>query len=150
MKRDLRLEWIYPHRVEDVWECLTNAGLIAQWLMANDFQPVVGHRFRFTAKPMPGWCGVVDCEVLELVENKKLSYSWVSGPKVGSTDISTVVTWHLEAQGGSTRLVLEHTGFRGFRAWMTSFILGSGWKSHIAKAFSDTLDKIAQAHGTKA
>ncbi len=150
MKRDLRFEWFYPHSPANVWQCLTTAELIQQWLMANDFKPVVGHRFQFTAKPMPGWCGIVDCEVLEVVENKKLSYSWVSGPKPGSKDISTVVTWKLAAEQGGTRLVLEHTGFTGFRAWMTSFILGSGWKSHIAKAFANELDKIAARHGQKA
>lgn len=147
MKRDLKLEWHYPHELAHVWKCLTSSELIAQWLMDNDFKAEVGHKFRFTAKPMPGWCGVVECEVLEVVENRKLSYSWVSGPTIGSMDISTVVTWYLSPAEGGTRLVLEHTGFKGFRAWMTSFILGNGWKSHIAKAFAKQLEKIATNHG---
>ncbi len=150
MKRDIKLEWFYPHSTANVWHCLTTSELIAQWLMPNDFRLEKGHKFQFTAKPMPGWCGVVDCEVLEVVENRKLSYSWVSGPTVGSTDISTVVTWYLSAEQGGTRLVLEHTGFRGFRAWMTSYILSNGWKSHIAKAFANQLELIAARHGQKA
>jgi hypothetical protein len=30
-------------------------------------------------------------------------------------------------------LRLDHTGFRGFRGWMTSRILGRGWGSRILK-----------------
>jgi uncharacterized protein YndB with AHSA1/START domain len=143
MKRDIKLEWLYLHNVDVVWHCLVTSDLIAQWLMANDFLPIVGHKFRFTAKPMPGWCGIVECEVLEVAENKKLSYSWVSGPVPGSKDISTVVTWKLKQERDGTLLTLEHTGFSGFRAWMTSYILSNGWKSHIAKAFAATLEKEA-------
>lgn len=147
MKRDIKLEWFYPHSSDVVWHCLVTSELIKEWLMENDFKPIKGHRFKFTAKPMPGWCGIVDCEVLEVNEHRKLSYSWVSGPKPGSTDISTVVTWTLEPAQGGTRLILEHTGFKGFRAYMTSYILSSGWKSHIAKAFAATVEKIAVRHG---
>jgi uncharacterized protein YndB with AHSA1/START domain len=149
MKRDLKFEWFYPHSIGNVWHCLTNADLIAKWLMTNDFKPQVGHRFKFTAQPMPGWCGIVDCEVLEVVENSRLSYTWVSGPKPGSKDISTVVTWQLTSVQGGTRLVLEHTGFAGFRGYMTSFILGKGWKSKIANAFENQLDKLGAQYGQK-
>lgn len=147
MKRDIKLEWFYPHSEDVVWHCLVTSELIAQWLMENDFKAQVGHKFQFRAKPMPGWCGIVECEVLEVAEHKKLSYTWVSGPKPGSTDISTVVTWKLEKAQGGTKLTLEHTGFKGFRAWMTSYILSNGWKSHIAKAFANTLEKTAARHG---
>lgn len=144
MKRDLHFEWLYPQPVEDVWQCLTTAEHIEQWLMPNNFKLALGHKFQFRSKPMPGWSGIVDCEVLEIVPNKKLSYSWVSGPKPGSTAISTVVTWRLTPVKGGTKLTLDHTGFSGFRAWMTSYLLGSGWKSHIANAFAKTLTQYSQ------
>jgi Activator of Hsp90 ATPase homolog 1-like protein len=50
--------------------------LIEQWLMKNDFQPVVGHRFRFRATPQPQWNDVIDCEVLVVEAYQRLSYSW--------------------------------------------------------------------------
>jgi hypothetical protein len=31
--------------------------LIEEWLMKNDFQPVVGHRFNFRTTPMAHWNG---------------------------------------------------------------------------------------------
>jgi hypothetical protein len=42
--------------------------------MKNDFQPVVGHRFNFRATPMPNWNGLIDCEVLVVEPNSRLSY----------------------------------------------------------------------------
>ena len=53
-----------PHPPEKIWRALTEGKLIEQWLMENDFQPVVGHRFRFRATPVPNWNGIIDSEVL--------------------------------------------------------------------------------------
>jgi uncharacterized protein YndB with AHSA1/START domain len=55
---------------------LLKAALIEEWLMENDFQPVVGHRFNFRATPMAHWNGVVDCQVLVVEPNQRLCYSW--------------------------------------------------------------------------
>ena len=65
-----------PHPPERIWRALTQAPLIKEWLMDNNFQPVVSHRFTFRFTPMPNWNGVIDCEVLVVEPNKKLSYSW--------------------------------------------------------------------------
>ena len=70
--------------------------------MDNDFQPVVGHRFNFRSTPMPNWNGVIDCEVLVVEPNKKLSYSWGS----------LVVVWTLVATSGGTLVRMEQSGFR--------------------------------------
>ena len=148
MKRNLKLEWVYPHSAELVWECLTSSELIAQWLMQNDFKLEKGHKFQFKAKPMPGWSGIVDCEIKEIIENKKLSYSWLSGPRPGEIKIRTVVTWHLLPEQNGTRLVLEHTGFEGLNGLIVSYMLGSGWKGKISQAFANVLDKLA-TNGTK-
>ena len=37
-------EFAYPP--EKVWRALTEGDLIQQWLMENDFKPLVGHRFQ--------------------------------------------------------------------------------------------------------
>ncbi len=74
--RSLIVEREMPHAPEKVWRALTQGPLIADWLMSNDFQPVVGHRFNFRAPPMPNWNGVTDCEVLVVEPQQPLSYSW--------------------------------------------------------------------------
>lgn len=125
MKKDIRIEAIYPQSPEKVWTALTDSRAIAAWLMPNDFQPVVGHRFNFRTKPAPGFDGVVNCEVLEVDAPRCLSYSWEGG------GIDTIVTFTLEQVNGGTRLVLEHCGFTGIRGIFVSKILGDGWRKKI-------------------
>jgi uncharacterized protein YndB with AHSA1/START domain len=72
--RSVVVEREMPYPPEKVWRALTQGALIAEWLMQNDFQPVVGHRFNFRAPPMAHWNGVTDCEVLIVEPNKRLSY----------------------------------------------------------------------------
>lgn len=123
--RTLVLERELPHPPDKVWRALTQGALIAEWLMPNDFQPRVGHRFTFRTKPAPGFDGVVHCEVIALDPPRRLAYTWKGG------GIDTIVTFTLEPDAGGTKLVLEHTGFRGARATMVSVILGRGWRKSI-------------------
>jgi uncharacterized protein YndB with AHSA1/START domain len=104
--RSLVIEKELPHPVEKIWRALTQGPLIKEWLMDNDFQPVVGHRFNFRSTPMPNWNGVIDCEVLAIEPNKTLSYSW------DSKGLESVVVWTLTASGGGTLVRMEQSGFR--------------------------------------
>jgi len=74
--RSLVIEREMPHPPEKVWRALTQGPLIEEWLMKNDFQPVVGHRFSFRSTPVPGWDGVIESEVQVIESNSRLSYSW--------------------------------------------------------------------------
>lgn len=127
MKRDLNFEATYPYPAERVWRALTDREALAQWLMPNDFEPRLGHKFQFRTTPGPGWDGVVNCEVLEIDRPRRLSYSWRGGP------LDTVVTFILEPQGQSTRLRLEHTGFAGAGGTLVSIIMGNGWKKMVER-----------------
>ena len=127
MKRDLLFEMTYPFPPERVWRALTDPAAIEDWLMPNDFQPVIGHRFQFRTQPRPGFNGIVDCQVKELDPPRRLSYSWRGG------GIDTMVQFTLDRVAEGTKLRLEHTGFQGARAMMVSFIMGSGWGSKILK-----------------
>jgi uncharacterized protein YndB with AHSA1/START domain len=143
MKRDLIIKWYFPHTVEKVWECLTDADLLGQWLMKNDFKPMVGHKFRFHGKPLPkmGWDGIVYCEVLEIVPNQKLVYNWKGGPKPGVIELDTLLTWTLSADGDGTRLVLEHSGFSGFKNMISSLFMERGWKKGIPRRLAKLLNE---------
>ncbi|MES1256959.1 MAG: SRPBCC domain-containing protein [Acidobacteriota bacterium] len=125
MKRDLRLSETYPHPPDDVWSALTDSAALADWLMPNDFEPQLGHRFQFRTRPAPGFDGTVNCEVIELDRPRRLAFTWKGG------GLDTVVRFTLEPVAEGTRLLLEHTGFRGARAVMVSFILAKGWKKSI-------------------
>ena len=94
-----------PHPPEKIWRALTQPHLIAEWLMANDFAPVVDHRFAFRMEAQPNWNGVIDCRVLEVEPQRTLTYSW------GAFGLETVVTWTLRATAAGTHLRMEHAGF---------------------------------------
>jgi uncharacterized protein YndB with AHSA1/START domain len=84
MSRGLHFEFIYKHSPQRVWRALTDSAAIARWLMPNDFQPVVGHKFQLRTKPRPGFDGIVKCEVLEMDAPRRLSYSWKGGGNAAS------------------------------------------------------------------
>jgi uncharacterized protein YndB with AHSA1/START domain len=104
--RSLVIEREIAHPPEKIWRALTQGALIEEWLMKNDFQPVIGHRFSFRSTPVPGWDGVIDSEVLVIEPNSRLSYSW------GTMGTMSVVTWTLTPTKAGTHLRMEQTGFR--------------------------------------
>jgi uncharacterized protein YndB with AHSA1/START domain len=110
--RSVVIERVMPHPPAQIWRALTEASLIEQWLMQNDFQPVVGHRFNFRAEPMPHWNGVTDCQVLVVEPQRKLSYTWNASGDEAARGIKTVVTWTLTAAAGGTHVRMEQSGFR--------------------------------------
>ena len=95
-----------PYPPEKVWRALTQGALIKEWLMDNDFEPVVGHKFNLRATPVPNWNGVIDCEVLVVEPNKKLSYTW------NSLGLASIVVLTLVATSGGTLVRMEQSGFR--------------------------------------
>lgn len=89
--------------IEKVWHALTDSDTLAKWVMANDFkEPVVGHKFQFRLEQ---YNLLIDCEVLEVDEPNKLSYTWAGG------GINTTITWTLKHEDGTTHLHLEQSGF---------------------------------------
>ena len=127
-----------------VWRALTEPKLLAQWLMENDIQPIVGHKFNFRAKPMGDWDGIVYCEILEADEPNKLVYTWQGGSDKNQNyghRLDTTVTWTLSPTStGGTLLNLVHHGFQpddyAFQ------IMGQGWRSMV------TADKITRILAT--
>ena len=123
--KSIVVERTMPHSPARIWRALTQSPMIAEWLMKNDFKPEPGHKFQFRATPMPGWSGVTNCEVKEVVEGQRLVYSWGDGSESDS-GLKTVVTWTLTPTTNGTLVRMEHSGFRpedenGFRA------MSGGW-----------------------
>ena len=122
--RTLVLEREMPHSQEKIWRALTEGQLIEQWLMTNDFKPVVGHRFQFRRTPVQNWDGIIDCEVLLVDPISRLSYGW------GSLGLQTVVAWTLTPTAGGTHVRMEQSGipseeganYKGAKYGWTNFI----------------------------
>ncbi len=103
--RALVIERVFPHPPEKLWRALTENQLVAQWLMKNDFEPVIGRKFKFQSEPVPNWDGVINCEVLIVEHLKRLSYSWTT------MGVEFIVLWTLTPAEGGTHLRMEQSGF---------------------------------------
>jgi uncharacterized protein YndB with AHSA1/START domain len=106
--RTVTVEREFPYPPEKLWRALTQPHLIEEWLMKNDFMPVVGHRFKLRGE----WGGVLDCEVLALEPNKTLAYTWNFAHEDPAFDMKSVVTFTLTPTSTGTHLRMEQAGFR--------------------------------------
>jgi uncharacterized protein YndB with AHSA1/START domain len=113
--RSIVIEREIPFPPEKIWRALTQPQLIEEWLMKNDFQPRLGARFIFQAKPIGDWDGIVHCEVTTFEPPRRLVYSWKGGsatnPGYGNV-LDSIVEWTLTRVPGGTRLRMEHSGFQ--------------------------------------
>jgi uncharacterized protein YndB with AHSA1/START domain len=104
----LSFEFDLHHLPEKVWRALTDPVLLAEWLLpVVELELEPGAAFTFKTQPYPGWDGIVNCRILEIEEQKTLSYTWV----VGDMDLDTVVTFTLTPTASGTRLSLVQSGF---------------------------------------
>ena len=137
--RSLALDLDLAHPPSKVWRALTDPVLLTKWLL-----PVVelalepGATFTFRAPPQPGWDGTVNCRLLIVEPNRKLSYAWIVG------DLDTVVTFTLTPTPTGTRLSLVQSGFK---AEQNENLAGAryGWKL-MAGRLPELLDELSK-HG---
>lgn len=146
MKRSIKHTWQLAHPVERVWRYISTPELIAQWLMENNFKPEVGYHFQFKTRARPGFDGTVYCEVLEVIPQQRLSYSWKGGPHPDKITLNSVVIFTLTPQGDGTQLVLEQNGFDGIGNLMAYWAMNMGWKGKIKSRLEYLLN--SEAHAT--
>ena len=93
--------------VHRVWKAITNNDDFKHWYFdIKKFQPVVGFEFQFLGEN-EGRKFVHLCKIKEVIQNKKISYTWTyeSFPEA-----ETLVTWELFPEGNKTKLRLTHEG----------------------------------------
>jgi uncharacterized protein YndB with AHSA1/START domain len=127
----LVIEKEFAHSPEKLWRALTQPHLIAEWLMQNDFEPTVGRDFKLRMET-PQWKGVIDCKVLAIEPQKKLSYDW------NSMGLDTVVTFTLTPTPNGVQLRVEQSGFKAEHA--RNFQGAKfGWQNFLGK-----LEKVVE------
>ena len=93
--------------VHRVWKAITNYDDMKQWYFEmKDFKPIVGFEFQFYGEK-DGRKFLHLCQVKEVIENKRISYSWTYDTH---PDAETLVIWELFPEGNKTRLRLTHDG----------------------------------------
>ena len=105
----VKLSVVYPYPPEKVWQALTDCRILNVWMMKNDFEPCLGHKFKFESESLPGFKTLIHCEVVELEKPKRLVYTWQDKP----TGEPSLVIWTLTGVEGGTQLQLKHlqTGY---------------------------------------
>jgi uncharacterized protein YndB with AHSA1/START domain len=141
----IRIVRDYPHPPAMVWRAVTDPELVARWTVTGQggrpvgFTPIVGSRFQLVAKPVPGWRGIVDCEILEVDEPRLLRYTW-QGEENGKP---TIVTYRIEPRVGGTRFAFNHTGFTGVGGFFMAKLLGAVRGKMLKVGLPAVLDDLA-------
>ena len=129
---------VFPHAPETIWKTLTDGELMGRWLgmTPTGFEPVKGKRFTYQTTAAGAWDGVIQCEVLEVIPNQRLAYSWRGGHE-GNTGygsrLDTVVTFTLSKAENGTRLRLVHSGFVLPQNEIAFTNMGGGWKKVVPR-----------------
>jgi len=135
--QEIVVDEMLPHAPEKIWKALTTGDLIARWLMpTTGFEAVKGKRFTFQTTPAGAWDGIIQCQVLEVMPNERLVYTWKGGHEgnVGyGAALDTVVTWTLSKVANGTRLRLVHSGFVLPKNETAFTSMSDGWKKVVDK-----------------
>jgi len=125
--------------IAKVWAHITDPSKIARWLMPNDFAPSVGKRFFMECEQQ----GKISCVVKEIVPTQKLAYSFHSTV----TQVETLVTFLLTAEGNSTRVTLIHSGWDALPPTEQGIadLFGGGWDTLLGKLRAEVLAGAAQS-----
>ena len=127
MKSTLVCKAEYPHPLERVWQALTHRKALATWLMDNNFEPYVGHRFQFKEPSLPGLNTVIDCQIITLEPPNRLVYTW----QTEGMSTPSLVTWTLTPIEGGTQLQMHHSGLTTAAIPLhPTSPLPQGWQQH--------------------
>jgi uncharacterized protein YndB with AHSA1/START domain len=143
---DIVVDEIFPHTPETIWKTLTTPELMQRWLKLapSGFQPVEGTHFTYQTTPAGVWDGRIHCEVLEVVPNQRLIYTWKSGHETNvgyGAPLETTVTWTLSRVDTGTRVRMVHSGFVLPRNHTAFKGMSEGWPKVV-----QTIDVITAEH----
>jgi uncharacterized protein YndB with AHSA1/START domain len=146
--QDIVVEEVFPHAPETIWKALTTGELIGRWLLMapTGFEPVRGKHFTFQTTPGGAWDGIIHCQVLEVIPDERLAYTWKGGHEgnVGyGSRLDTVVTWTLSKVANGTRVRVVHSGFVLPKNDTAFTNMSEGWKKVVRN-----LDTIVAEQGS--
>lgn len=135
------IERTYNAPPEKVWRALTDNDQMKQWYFKlASFKPEVGFEFSFEGGSKEKTYTHL-CKVLEVIPNKKLSYSW----RYKDYEGNSVVTFELFDEGeNKTRLKLTHEGLDTFPKDTKDFARESfaqGWTYITGTSLKNFLEK---------
>lgn len=126
--------------VDRVWKALTDKDQMKEWYFdLSEFKATPGFEFHFNGGS-DDKVYVHNCKIVEVVEGKRLSYSWAYQGYEGNS----LVTFELFKEGEKTRLKLTHEGLETFPQNNPAFARDSfaqGWTHIIGTSLPAFLEK---------
>jgi uncharacterized protein YndB with AHSA1/START domain len=138
------IERVLDAPTERVWQALTNKEEIKHWSFdIAEFEPEEGYEFTFLGEH-EGTRFVHYCRITEVIEERKLAYSW----RYENIRGISYVTWELFPEGRKTRLRLTHEGLENFahagaHYGRSNFV--AGWTDIIGRSMVSWLNEAPMA-----
>ncbi len=136
----LKTEILLKQDKSRVWEAISEPSVMKQWYFdVPAFRPVIGTKFTFPGGPPNKEPYNHLCEVTEVEELQRLSYSWCYEGYPGYSE----VVFELVEQGEGCRLTLIHRGLESFPIDNPDFKrenFEAGWAHIIGTALPEFLD----------
>jgi uncharacterized protein YndB with AHSA1/START domain len=134
------IERIYNASVNKVWKAITDKDQMKQWYFdIAEFKAEPGFEFQFKAGN-EGKMYVHLCKIIEVIENRRLSYSW----RYEGHEGNSVVTFELFAEGDNTRLKLTHECLETFPQDKPDFrkeSFAAGWTQIIGSSLREFVER---------
>jgi uncharacterized protein YndB with AHSA1/START domain len=135
------IEQTYPAPISKVWKTITDKDEMKLWYFdLPEFKPEIGIEFRFMGGPAEDRQYQHICQVMEVIPDQKIAYSW----RYDGYEGNTLVTFELFDEGGQTRLKLTHEGLETFPADNPDFAkenFAEGWTWIIGTSLKEHLQK---------
>ena len=108
---EMTLAQEYPDSEVKIWAELTEPHLTALWSMRPEgYEPVVGNTHRLIWKPVRGWRGYFDAEVLQVLPRRRVVSQWdADGKRRPLTATFTLTPFY-----SGHRLEQHIAGFQGY------------------------------------
>jgi uncharacterized protein YndB with AHSA1/START domain len=123
---EIRLEFYFAHPVERVWRAMTESRLLATWLAENNLVPRPGQQFRMRPDGLGGLDGVINADVIEVIEHRRLDMIW------RADDMHLGVTWQLRAEPDGTTVEVIQTGYLG--------VHGNSRRDALRRSYEEAFD----------
>ena len=138
---DVVVERTIDAPVEKLWMAISDPVVMKEWYFnVPDFRPVVGTKFQFLEGP-PDKKYLHLCEVVEVVPERRLAYSWRFEGMPGES----VVTFELTPEGNKTKIKLTHAGVESFAVSgdpnVSKASFTAGWTDLITRMLPEFMEK---------
>ena len=112
-KESVIIERTFNAPIAKVWKAITDRDEMEKWYFnLKEFKTEIGFQFQFDGGPPGGEVYTHLCKVVDVINGKKISYSW----RFKGYEGISFVTFELFAEGNKTKVKLTHEGLETFPA----------------------------------